>query len=104
MAEDGADVFFRHAFRLQQLPGVGQMLLRIVLIIHVVQIADGLPVLLVRAEMLCHGAHGGGNGQGVQEQMFVVAVFRQDGTGLIQSELTHNISFDSLSVISVFHL
>ena len=69
MGQNGTDVLLADAGLLQRFPGVGQMFLGELLIVIIVQIADGFPVFPVSVKMIGHSAHSGTDGDGVGNQM-----------------------------------
>ena len=71
MGDDAADVLFIHAFRRQELPYMMAVLLGggILLIVHVVKPADGLPAILILAEIIRHGPHRGADTGSVYKQV-----------------------------------
>lgn len=89
MRDDGADVFFGHALRLQELADVQAVLIRVLLVVDIVEITDGLPVLLVGAEVVCHRAHGSADRRRMREEMLLRRVLCQYLSCLFQCQFAH---------------
>lgn len=71
MSHDGTDILFGHTQLSEWLFCVRQMLVRVLLIIKIMQPADGFPLFFVPTEMLRHGAHCSGDVRRMQEQMLL---------------------------------
>lgn len=65
------------------------VLIRVFLIVDVVQIADGLPVLLVCAEVVGHRTHRGADRRRMREEMCFRRMLRQDFLCLFECQCFH---------------
>ena len=76
--ENGADVLLGPSVAAEDLRGVTQMLVRVLLIIKIVDQADDAPHLVVRSSLACDVPHDGLDRQGVVEEGRVFHVIRKD--------------------------
>lgn len=65
------------------------VLIRVFLIVDVVQVADGLPVLLVRAKMVGHRAHRSADRRRMRKEMCFCRMLRQDLLCLFECQCFH---------------
>ena len=98
MGKNGAHLLVRQPGGHQRLLRVLQMLVRVLLIVVVVQVANGHPVGLVLAEMSGKTAHGGHDIFGMEEQMLLGGGRGQQFLCALQCK--HNdLSFDLFFVL-----
>ena len=71
---------------------MGQVFLRILLVVIVVQESYRLPVFLILSEMICHGPHGRGDVGCVEDQVFLRHHRSVDLFRLLQCKFFHNHS------------
>ena len=86
VGDDAADVGLVHTLRLEKLPHMVAVLLGggILLIVHVMKPADGLPVVPVLAEVIRHRAHGRADAGGVDKKMVLGGVLGKKLLGPFQ--------------------
>ena len=89
VGDDDADILFIHAFRCEELMHVMAVLGGEFFVVHVVEPADGFPIVLVFMIIVGQRAHGGAHAGGVSEQGGLGGVFFQNFFGLGQSQTAH---------------
>ena len=91
MSNDIFHIFLIHWLIGQKLPDMMAMLLGKFFKIHIMKIANSLPVRFILPKMLCHSSHSCAYGCCMNKKMLFRRMLRQNLFGLSQCQHAHNI-------------